>query len=947
MPAGPASTLAFGPFRLSPARKLLTDEAGEVQLGSRALELLMALVERAGEVVPKAALTARVWPDTVVEESSLRVHVASLRKVLRDGQGGARYVINAPGRGYSFVAPLRALPEDGAAIEWHMAPPEDVPLAGFLPSRRAPLIGRDEARSRVLQNLAQRRFVTLVGPGGVGKTALAIDLAGHVLDDYPDGIVFVDLALVDDALLAPAAIAAGLGISNRVSDSEPVLGAYLREKHLLLILDNCEHVSQVVGPLIQRQLAASPWLHVLATSREPLNAASETLHRLQGLDVPAAGAALSAAEAMKHHAVRLFVARASASSGAFRLKDEEAPLVADICRWLAGNPLAIELVAVRADLFGIAELAASLDSRLLRSRQARRTALPRHRTLAAMLDWSYELLSVSEQTVLRRLAVFRSSFTLDAARHVAAGADVVAGEVLEMILSLAAKSLVLSEVRADATRFELAGLTRAYAFEKFLEAGDHAETRERHARYMLGVLDESRAGWPTADKNRWMARYGVLLDDILSAIDFALSMPAHRDLAIDLLTLGLTVGVRFSRFADFESLTTRALGALQASPPDPARERRLRGILIYLLESQRGLGGRLAEELARSRLLDPSTGPTWVRIDAEILHYIRAWAAGEYTEMVSRSAHIGAVARACGDPVAAQVAMRVEAQACHFSGDHQRARLLCEKVLANSVQRGALESITGTTDFSISMRIVLARIHWLQGRADLAETVADDAIACARFDEPQSLCLALAFAACPIALWSGRLAKAREYAELLREQASAHTLGGLWQPWARALGELIDRRERGELAAASSQLLHSASQYGLLLVDHLFTVEQDLVAVQAFGIEREADASWCGPELQRLAGERLLQLGSGAGTQSAAEACFRSALELARRQNAIAWELRAATSLARLWQAQGRHAAAYRLLCGVCERIQHGQDTSDVRVAGQLLLALGEALRAV
>jgi len=932
---------AFGPFRLSRARKLLMEGDDRVRIGSRAFDLLLALVERAGEVVTKEALTAVIWPSTVVEDSSLRVHMAALRKALRDGQGGARYLINAPGRGYSFVAPVRMLAEGDSKSESESGPADTESIRSHLPTRLTRIIGRELVKSRVLRNLAQSRLVTLVGPGGIGKTAAAIDIANQVVGDYADGIVFVDLALVEDAMLAPATIAARLGISNRVIDSEPILGTFLRGKHMLLILDNCEHVSQVVAPLIQRQLLASPRLHVLATSREPLGAASETLHRLQGLDVPPVSSTLTREQAMRYQSVQLFVARANASSGDFRLSDDDAPLVADICRWLGGNPLAIELVAVRSDLFGISELAAKLDARLLSSHQAHRTALPRHRTLAAMLDWSYQLLSATEQVVLRRLAVFRSGFSLASAKYVAADETMAAGDVLNAILSLAAKSLVLSNVHADHTSYELVGLTRAYAFEKFLEGDDHAATRHRHACYMLGTLNESQAGWPTADKDQWMARYGPLLDDVLAAIDFSLSTPAHRNLGIDLLLVGLIVGVRFSRFAEFEILTKLALRALEGSSPDPAREIRLRNILIYLLDSQQGPSGRLAEELTKAKRLDADSGSAWALIDARIIDFIRSWAAGNYSDMALQSARIAGFAQASGDPMAAIVALRVQAQASHFTGDHERSLILSDAVLANPARRGPLASITGTTDFDVSMRIVQARIHWLQGRADLAAVVADEAIAFARLDDSQSLCIALAFAGCPVALWSGDLTKARTLIELLREQASDHTLRGMWLPWARALGDLIDRRERGQLVAASSQMLHSAEQYGLLLVDHLFTVEQEFVVVEAFGIERAVEASWCGPELQRLAGERLLHLGSGSGTEATAEASFKSAVALARRQKAVAWELRASTSLAKLWQRQSREREAYQLLSGVYARVQPGRDTADLISARGILVELG------
>jgi hypothetical protein len=205
----------------------------------------------------------------------------------------------------------------------------------------------------------------------------------------------------------------------------------------------------------------------------------------------------------------------------------------------------------------------------------------------------------------------------------------------------------------------------------------------------------------------------------------------------------------------------------------------------------------------------------------------------------------------------------------------------------------------------------------------------------------------LAFAACPIALWSGDLAKARKLVDLLREQASDHSLGGLWLPWGQALGELLDHRDDGRLGSASSQFVHSASRHGLLLVDHLLTIEPELAPLDAPGPDRGLESSWCAPELQRVAGDRLLRLGSGPGIESRAEALFKSAIALAQRQNAVAWELRAATSLAQLWQRQSRDSDAYRLLSAVYERIPQGRGTTDLLRAKRVLTSLGGILRPV
>ena len=349
----------------------------------------------------------------------------------------------------------------------------------------------------------------------------------------------------------------------------------------------------------------------------------------------------------------------------------------------------------------------------------------------------------------------------------------------------------------------------------------------------------------------------------------------------------------------------------------------------------------------QSKSLALDQGGVWIQIDTQVVDFLRSWVGGDYAEMVKIGDHFVAIAQASDEPLAVLVADRIQGQARHFSGDHDRSRIQCERVMSSRMRRGPLRSLTGTTDFRVSMRIILARIHWLQGRAELAAVVADEAIEYSKFEQPQSLCLSLAFAACPIALWSGDVNKARSMIDLLREQAADHSLRGIWLPWAQALGELLDHRDDGRLASASSQFVQSASKYGHLLIDHLYTIEPELALVEGVGLERGLQASWCAPELQRLSGERLLRQQSGHDPEVGAETCFKSAIALARKQNAVAWELRASTSLAKLWQNQGRDDDAYQLLSAVYERIPQGRGTADLLTAKRVLMALDGSLRSV
>ncbi|RUY11823.1 hypothetical protein EOA25_04940, partial [Mesorhizobium sp. M2A.F.Ca.ET.040.01.1.1] len=401
-------TLSFGPFYLLPARELLVRGAQPVRIGSRALGILVAMAERAGEVVSKRELFDIVWPNTAVEESSLRVHVAALRKALGDGEGDNRYIATIPGRGYRFVAPVATTGEPvPRQIDAAARPRSDGKVVAGIR-----IFGRDDFVASLNALLCERRLVSVVGPGGMGKTSVALAVTESVATRYSDGAYIVELARLVDPRLVPTALATALGKPVRSKDATPELLEFLQNKHMLIVLDNCEHLIDAAAELAERITQNTSQVSVLATSREPLRALGETVARLPSLEFPTRLEGLTTAEALSFPATQLFVDRAKATRSDFELDDSTVPFAADICRRLDGIPLAIELAAGRVDAFGMRELASLLDERFRVLNRGRRTALPRQQTLSATFDWSYELLSESEQTVLRRLSVFVGAVTM-------------------------------------------------------------------------------------------------------------------------------------------------------------------------------------------------------------------------------------------------------------------------------------------------------------------------------------------------------------------------------------------------------------------------------------------------------------------------------------------------------------------------------------------------------
>jgi predicted ATPase/DNA-binding winged helix-turn-helix (wHTH) protein len=470
--------ISFGPYRLFATERLLEKDGVALTLGSRALDLLIALIERTTEVVSKRELMAKVWRDLVVDEGSLRFHIAVLRKVLGDGQSGVRYVANVAGRGYCFVAPISR-----AAVKPPLAESFAADRAAKLPAPLLRMVGRDEAVQAISAQLLGQRFVTVVGPGGIGKTTVAVSVAHAQLAEFGGAVHFIDLGALDDPSLVPSALASTLDLSVDSDCPTRALLAFVRDQRMLLVLDSCEHVIEPAAAVAERIFREAPQVHILATSRESLRVEGEQVHCLPPLECPPEAAGLTTAEAMSFPAVRLFVERIAASGNPFVLSDADAPIVADLCRRLDGIALAVELAASRVAALGVRGTAALPDSQLRILRQGRRTALPRHQTLDATLDWSHDLLSEFERAVLRRLAVFVGSFSLEAAQSVAAQTPIDRGQVTEAVASLVAKSLVATEIGATSVRYRLLNTTRAYAQGRLIQSGEAPAVALRHAIY--------------------------------------------------------------------------------------------------------------------------------------------------------------------------------------------------------------------------------------------------------------------------------------------------------------------------------------------------------------------------------------------------------------------------------------------------------------------------------
>jgi predicted ATPase/DNA-binding winged helix-turn-helix (wHTH) protein len=709
----------FAEYRLDSAQRVLTRHGAPVELGSRAMDVLLALVRRQGEVATKAAIMAEVWPGTIVEDNNLTTQIASVRRALGDsagGEGGAhRFIVTIPGRGYRFVAEVRHVQSSGPVpLAAAFDRPQDMERSN-LPLQSSSFIGRQRELAELRVRLRERALVTLVGAGGVGKTRTALKLAESLLDDFPDGVFLLELApLTEDSRVAEA-LCRLLGVpatGDRPADEVAV--AMLRRKTMLLVLDNCEHVLGGAAPLVAAILRQCPRMRILATSREALSVPGEAVFQMPTLDVPAPSATLTAEAALRSDAVRLFAERAADALGAYTLSDEDAQAVATICRRLDGVPLATELAAARLRMLKPAEIAARLENVFRLLTGGSRTALPRQQTLRATIDWSFSLLSATEQAVLRRLSVFADGCSADGATAVAGGEGIDPDEVFDIIGALVAKSLMVADRSGRATRYRMLETTRQYAAEKLAEAGETGRFRLM-ATYLRDVFRVAEAAWPTAGTDEWLAEYGPETENFRAAIGWALG-GGDPALGVSLVAHANAIAEEMSLQPDLRRWTQAALAHVTAATPPleaavtlflhtTSQQKRMGPNeappdQIIAISRFRELGDRIwlnraLRQTAVARAMPGARDPDVIAMLDEAAALLLPLA--RHKDLATTFAHIGVV---------------------HFlNGDHEESRRVNERALA---MRQALGDRTGV----LASHVNLAELLFLDGETSAALTFA-------------------------------------------------------------------------------------------------------------------------------------------------------------------------------------------------------------------------------
>ena len=936
------SAISFGPYRLFAKSRLLEKDGVPHHLGGRALDILIFLAERAGEVVDKRELIKRIWSDVHVDEGSLRFHITTLRKALGDAGEVSRYVVNVPGRGYCFTAPLLR----PAAAE-SRTPPAASPRS--LPSPLARMIGRDEAVAKIIAELAQHRFVTIVGPGGIGKTSVALAVAHRELETFAGQVYFVDFGALTDARLVPGTIAAALGLTVNSDDPMPGLLTSLRSRRTLLVFDSCEHFIDELGPLAERIVQEADELHILATSRESFRTEGERVHRLFPLDCPPARDGLGLAEVLAYPASQLFVERIAESLSEFELSEEDAPLVAEICRRLDGIALAIELAAGRVNAYGIAGTASLLDSRFSLLWRGRRTAIPRHQTLSAALAWSYDLLPAAESATLRALSVFVGPFTLEAALAVASSQGIGEPEAVEAISNLLSKSLIATSPAERRLRYRLLDTTRAFVGDKLVEHGEADRIARAHAEYFRDFLHDiavKSTGMQTAGG---FLPYADHLPNVRAALTWSFSDSGDRTIGVDLAASAAQFFLELTLLTECFGWTQQALAASDTTL-DSRQEMTLQAALgvsvMFTQGNTEAVRAAFTRSLQLAQELEDLHWQLWLLRGLHI--YLTR--VGDFHGALGTGEQGESVARKLNDPAATLNVDWMLGVAHHLIGNQDKAVQFCQSAMVQNPGSQRLNIGHLGYDDRIVALVALARGLWLTGRPDRAIEAARYTVREAELlEQPLTLGISLIWTIY-VFLWVGDWASAETLIERLIDHSARHFLGPYHAVGIGQKGELLLRR--GDVASGIEHLRHSQATlyatrhrimttvFATALAEGLASQNQPGEALQTINeaIAQVPDhgESFDMPEMLRVKGEILVRSGQAAE----AEHCFQKSLDLARRQSALGWELRGTISISQLWRQTGKAGAAREALAPLLARYQEGLQSRDLVAARELLGAL-------
>jgi predicted ATPase len=798
-----------------------------------------------------------------------------------------------------------------------------------------------------------RRFVSVVGAGGVGKTTVAISAAHAMTTEFEEEPIFLDLGSISDPALVARTIAVTVNVNSETDDPLVSITSSLANRNVVLIFDNCEHVIDQIAPIAQTIVTTATRVHILATSREALRTQGEYVYRLDPLSNPVNTADLTAEGAITFPTVQLLVECASVGGNALQLTDDNAPFVAAICNKLDGLPLAIEHAASRVIVHGPRETATLLGDHLSLEWRGPRTAVPRHQSVNATLDWSYRLLPEREKLVLQRLSIFVGPFCLKAAQEVASDAANDKSVVAEALAELIAKSLVLTNSTEWSDGYRLLETTRAYAIKKLTESGELDRIANRHASYFVQLLQN-----PGIDQ-LYLAKTGTRvtfthLGNVRAALNWCFSSRGIAAVGVRLVANATRLFIECSLFSECVRSTIQALSSLPDSDRGTSIEMDLQEALAISLTFTQGDSDKVRAAIARGLVRAEQSGDGSRLVRMLAIHHFSLFTRGDIRGAMAVAEQRKGLAHALNGPVDAIMADLLLGFAEHLLGNQRLAQKYIHAGLTRvAAYPNASPTVLGRNN-QVLFFVALARTLWLQGFPERALSAVRQAL-----DEEEkgtrtiTKCISLIYAA-SVFIWCGDQVKAHSVVSTLIAESKAIGFIRYEAAGIGLRGEILVRegqtRSGIEHLRCALRVLHreryniptitlmTALAEGLMDLGQLDNALIEIDRAQS-GAERDG-IYFSLPEVLRVKGDILWKM---ARTESlGAESYYLNSLHSSRSQGNLSWELRTSRSLAKLMFAQGRANEARRLLSDVYGKFTEGFATRDLEAANSELSAIGD-----
>jgi predicted ATPase len=804
-------------------------------------------------------------------------------------------------------------------------------------------VGREDAITGIQTELTAHKFITIVGPGGIGKTTVAVAIAHAMRPIFNGQVRFLDLSPLGDASLIAPAVATLFGLAVQTDDVVPTLIERLRAAPTLLVLDGCEHLIEGAAALAEKLFHGVSTLHLLATSREAMRVEGENVHELAALASPPEDHRIFASGALKYPAVQLLVDRVQATSGHFELSDADAPIAAGICRRLDGIALAIEFAAGRVGIYGLRDTASMLDNHLNMSWAGRRTAMARHQTLNATLEWSYDLLERSERLVLSRLSAFSGGFTLEAAVAVVADEKVDEARVSDCLWELRSKSLIATD--GQESRLRLLDTTRAFASRRLAESHEEGLFRRRHALYFSDLFRQgtsmAASGWPKT--------LAVEVDNLRAALNWAFASEGDAKIGVDLAATSASSWMGMALLTECRDWMMKAVDRLKGANSGTRQEMVIHSALASCMMFTGGMTEESYATWTKTHLLAKGLGD----IEHQLVSLLVLWAhkirLPRYTEAIELAERCGEVAQKTGDRGAIAMANYMRGISYHHTGRLLQAENCLEMSLHHDdeASRQALIKRFGY-DRKVDALMILSSVVWLRGSPDHARRLNQMSLAEARqLGHAVPLCVALAGASFNAYLTDPDDDRTGALADEMIDHAgkygvdSYHGFGLAMQ----ALGRVRrgDTETAAELFYSGLEKL-SAARYGVFhpILQAEFArclavagrAGQAIAVFERAKINLDDESQLHAPELFRIRGELALSNNEGLAVS---RGYFLRAIETSDRQGSLSWTLRAATSLAIAEKSGPTAERARSLLRATHAKFRDTADTFDLTLATRVL----------